>query len=80
LWNSTFLTYTKDLVLGQKEYDLDSVQMTLRNDTAKLFENEAITWGELSATRLVNGKPKKEKDKYMFIVTDLVVKFPDLDK
>ena len=40
LWNSTFLTYTKDLILGDEHYDLDSVSMTLRNDTAKLFNDD----------------------------------------
>jgi hypothetical protein len=75
VWNSTFLKYTKDIVLTPKEYDLDSVEMMLRNDTAKLFSDEEITWGEVTATRLTG-----EKDNYMFIVTDLVIKFPDLDK
>jgi len=53
--------------------------MMLRNDTAKLFNDEIITWGELSANRKVDGKASTIKDNYMFIVTDFIVKFPDLD-
>jgi hypothetical protein len=52
--NSDFFNTTKDLIL--KEYDQNSIEMNLNHEAARLFDEEKITWGEVSAIKKDSGE------------------------
>jgi len=72
-YKSDFLNRTKEIIL-KGDYDENSVEINLKYEAARLFGDEKITWGEVKATK------KGEKDSsenYLFIASDLIVKFPN---
>ena len=69
--NSTVLDAINTMILDNKFDATKDFDFHMYNDTAKLFHDEKITWGTLDA---------KATEEYVFIATDLIVKFPDLEK
>jgi hypothetical protein len=73
VYNSDFLNRTLDIILNE-EYDKESVEISLNYEAARLFDEEKITWGELTASKKGD---KDTKENYLFIASDLIIKFPD---
>jgi hypothetical protein len=61
-------------VILRGNYNRAKTQATLQQDVARIFEDEQISWGELSAFR-INEDQTETEENYLFIVTDLSVKF-----
>ncbi len=71
--NSSFQENIEQLILSEKYYNKSSIHLTLLKQSARLFDDESVIWGELR----VNRTDTKEEETYLYIVTDFTIKFPD---
>ena len=49
------------------------MKLTLNSDSARIFDEENITWGQMDVTPIEDEQPQES---YLYIATDLIVKFP----
>jgi len=73
--NSSFQENIEKLILKNK-YHKDTISLKLHKSKTRLFNDEDLVWGELTATKIENN----ETESFLYIASNLSVEFPDPDE
>ena len=74
-WTTNNLKYfINDLIFKDDDHNIKDFKLEMKNDFARLFNDEEIEWGQLKIQNETYNR------NYIYILNNLTVKFPDLKK